>query len=160
MILVSACLMGIDAKYNGKNNINPLIIEYSSYGKFIPVCPEQLGGLSTPRFCAEILRGSGKDVVMGLCNVINSQGRDVTKEFLKGANEVIKITKLLPIKAAILKQNSPSCGSSFIYDGSFSKRLKEGEGVTAYLLRENNIPIFSEEDITKELLERLIFNDK
>ncbi|QCX33701.1 DUF523 domain-containing protein [Caloramator sp. E03] len=158
MILVSSCLLGLDTRYNGKNNSNDLLIEYSCYGKFIPICPEQLGGLSTPREPSEIIGGTGKDVMMGYCKILNCKGEDVTEQYVKGAKEVIKIIKMFPVKAAILKQKSPSCGSKRIYDGCFKGKIRDGEGVAAYILRENNIPIYSEEDINRELLEELIFN--
>lgn len=157
MILVSSCLLGLDTKYNGNSNANELLIEYCCYGKFIPVCPEQLGGLSTPRAASEIIGGCGEDVLKGRCRVMSDSGVDETKEYIKGAEEVIKIVKMFPVKAAILKQRSPSCGNKQIYDGTFSGRKIDGEGVTAALLRKHNIPVYSEEDITRELLEKLIF---
>jgi uncharacterized protein YbbK (DUF523 family) len=103
----------------------------------IPVCPEILGGLPTPREPAE---QKGK-------KVITKSGKDVTKYFEKGAKEVLKIAKILKIKKAILKQKSPSCGCGKIYDGTFSKRLIKGDGVTAKLLKKNGIEVFTEENI-------------
>lgn len=156
MILVSSCLLGLDTKYDGKNNIKELLIEYSRYGKFIPVCPEQLGGLSTPRVPSEIIGGSGEDVLKGLCRVLSDTGVDETQQYIKGAQEVIKLVKIFPVKAAILKQRSPSCGSAQIYDGTFSGKIRNGTGVTAVLLKEYGIPVYSEENINRDVLERLI----
>jgi uncharacterized protein YbbK (DUF523 family) len=149
--------MGLDTKYDGKSNANELIIEYCSFGKFIPVCPEQLGGLSTPRACSEIIGGSGEDVLAGRVRISSDKGVDETKEYIKGAREVIKIAHLFNVNAAILKQRSPSCGCRQIYDGTFSGRKIDGQGVTAALLKEYNIPVYSEEEITRELLDKLLF---
>lgn len=137
MILISACLCGCDCKYNGGNNADERCIEMLKSGNAIPVCPEQLGGLNTPRIPAEIVGDK----------VISKSGADVTKEFLKGANETLKLAKLLNIKKAILKEKSPSCGSRYIYDGSFKGKKIKGEGLTTKILRENGIEVISENDI-------------
>lgn len=125
-------------------------------GKFIPACPEQLGGLSTPRPPAEIVVGSGEDVLNGKTKVITISGEDITMQFIKGAEETLKITNAFPIKAAILKERSPSCGVHQIYDGSFNNILKKGQGLTTAILKKENIPVYSEEELTKELLEELL----
>jgi uncharacterized protein YbbK (DUF523 family) len=156
LILVSSCLLGLDTKYSGSSNTNELIKEYCRHGKFIPVCPEQLGGLSTPRAASEIINGSGDEVLYGTCRVITSQGIDETREYIKGAEEVIKLLDLFSISAAILKQRSPSCASKQVYDGTFSGKVRNGQGVTAALLGKYNIPVYSEEEVTRELLEKLI----
>ncbi|MGQ4832910.1 MAG: DUF523 domain-containing protein [Candidatus Asgardarchaeia archaeon] len=148
MIMVSACLLGINCKYNGGSNYNEKVIELLKKGIFlVPVCPEQLGGLPTPREPAEIINGDGKEVIIGNARVVTKTGSDVTQEFLKGAQETLKIAKLLNIKTAILKAKSPSCGKGYIYDGSFSHKLKNGDGVTVALLRKNGIKVFSEDEI-------------
>ena len=116
MIIVSACLTGINCRYDGKNNLNEKIIKLVQNGDAIPICPEQLGGLTTPRTPAEI---SGN-------KVITRSGNDVTIQFQKGAIETLKIAKLLNCKTAIFKENSPSCGSKNIYDGTFSDNLIKG----------------------------------
>ena len=144
MIIVSACLLGLNTKYDGKTNAHTLIQKYSSLGRFIPVCPEQLGGLSTPRVPVEIVDGTGLDVLRGICPVRGEQGEVVTTEFIIGAKEVIKIVEMVTVSAAILKERSPSCGVNYIYDGSFSHRIKSGQGVMAALFKEHNIPIYSE----------------
>ena len=120
MILVSACLLGINCKYNGDNNKNEKVAEYLKDKQFIMVCPEQLGGLSTPRDPSEIIRLDGNAVIEGKTSVINNKRLDVTKKFKQGAMETLKIADLYGCKKAILKEGSPSCGSSLIYDGTFT----------------------------------------
>ncbi|MDR3542471.1 MAG: DUF523 domain-containing protein [Desulfosporosinus sp.] len=156
MIIISACLLGLNTKYDGSTNAQALLQKYSAAGKFIPVCPEQLGGLSTPRVPVEIIGGTGQDVLRGRCEVQGKQGEVVTSEFIQGANEVIKIVEMVKVTAAILKERSPSCGVNYIYDGNFSHQIKSGQGVTAALLREHKIPIYSEEDLTEEMLIALL----
>lgn len=146
-MLVSACLLGINCKYNGKNNRNPEVLELSKEVNLIPVCPEQLGGLSTPRDRAEIEGGDGREVVEGKVGVFSEKGKEVTSCFVKGAWETLRIAQLLGVKEALLKSRSPSCGSSYIYDGSFTGNLKEGQGVTAALLKKNGFRVLSEEEL-------------
>ncbi len=137
MRLCSACLLGLKCRYNAEVKPNEKVLGISRTEVLIPVCPEQLGGLETPRDPAE-QKGD---------KVFSVKGEDVTKQFENGANEVLKLAKLFGIKEAILKQRSPSCGSGTVYDGSFSKKLIDGEGVTAALLKKNGIKVISEEDI-------------
>ena len=134
MIIVSACLAGINCRYDGKNNFNKKIAKLVQNGSAIPICPEQLGGLPTPRIPAEILGNK----------VITKHGNDVTQQFEKGAKETLKIAQLINCKTAILKENSPSCGSKNIYDGTFSNHLKNGDGIATRLLRQNGIIIYTE----------------
>ncbi len=147
MILVSACLLGINCKYNGNNNENTEVLDYLKDKNFILICPEQLGGLSTPRLPSEITHGDGYNVLNGNALVLNNQKKDVTYNFLKGAEEALKIAKLYNIEEAILKEGSPSCGSKYIYDGSFSGNKTNGVGVTTALLRKNDIKVKSESEI-------------
>lgn len=142
MKLVSACLLGINCKYDGKNNRNEKIIRLLETGEIlIPVCPEQLGGLGTPRLPSQKLGG-------GVYAKINEDAvQDVTACFKKGAEEVLKIAKLFGVKEAILKQRSPSCGSGKIYDGHFSGTVIEGDGITTTLLKKNGIKVISEEEL-------------
>jgi len=147
MKLCSACLLGIKCRYNGKGKPNKKLVALAKKELLIPVCPEQLGGQPTPRSNAEIKNGSGKDVLRGRAKVSEDNGQDVTKYFINGAKEVLKIAELYNIKTAILKQRSPSCGSGKIYDGTFSKNLISGDGVTASLLKQKGIKIISEEEI-------------
>lgn len=138
-ILVSACLLGVACRYDGKSKGIEKIIELSKKYNLIPVCPEQLGGLPTPRVPSEKLKDK----------VINSEGIDVTVEYKKGTEEALRLAKIFNCPLAVLKAKSPSCGCGKIYDGSFSKRLIEGNGVTAQLLLENGIEVITEEEIDK-----------
>jgi uncharacterized protein YbbK (DUF523 family) len=140
MKIVSACLAGIKCRYDGTAKPNKKVIDLIKKGKAIPICPEQLGGLSTPRIPAETI---GK-------KVINKKGRDVTSYFVKGAKEALKIAKMARCKEAILKSKSPSCGVNQIYDGSFSGKLKKGDGVFTKLLKRNKIKCITEEGIIKK----------
>ena len=132
-ILISACLIGLNCKYNGGNNENSKLVELMKEKDLIPICPEQLGGLKTPRVSAE--RKQEK--------VITKEGVDVTKEYQKGAEEVLNLAKKLNIKKAILKSRSPSCGIDEIYDGTFSHTLIKRDGVAAELLKKNGIEVIS-----------------
>lgn len=138
--IVSACLAGIDCNYKGESRPCEKIIQLVEEGKAIPLCPEKLGGLPTPRSPAE-----QKDD-----RVITDEGEDVTEEFKKGAEEVLKTAKLIKCKEAILKAKSPSCGSKRIYDGTFTGKLIEGEGITAKLLRKNGIKVKNEKEIDQD----------
>ena len=135
-ILVSACLLGVCCRYDGKTKPSESIIALSKEHQLIPVCPEQLGGLSTPRPPAE---RQGDEIR-------RQDGGDVTAEYKKGAQEAARLYDLLQCDCAILKSRSPSCGSGVIYDGSFSGAFREGDGVTAQLLKEKGIPVFSDEE--------------
>lgn len=148
MILVSACLCGINCRYDGDTNADEKVIKLWKEGKAIMVCPEQLGGLTTPRPPKEIIDGSGKDVLDGNGKVVGKEdGDDATYQFLRGAEEALRIAKELNIKTAILKAKSPSCGKGIIYDGTFSGVKKEGNGVTAELLIRNGIAVYTENEI-------------
>lgn len=152
MIIASACLCGINCKYNGKNNLNDAIAELFRQGKIIPVCPEQLGGLTTPREVKEITGGTGAEVLQGTAKVISPNNFDSTEQFIRGAYETLNIAKNANIKVAVLKAKSPSCGVKKIYDGTFSGSLVDGNGVTAELLIRNGIKVFNENDNYKNAL--------
>lgn len=156
MMIVSACLCGINCKYDGGNNLDERIRELLRQGKAVPVCPEQLGGQSTPRFAHEIDENStGADVLDGRGRVIGTDpADDVTREFLKGAYETLNIAKECDAKVAVLKARSPSCGCGRIYDGTFSGNKKDGNGVTAELLIRNGIKVFTEEQIDEVLAQK------
>jgi len=156
MIMVSACLAGINCKYDGGNNLIPWIRDLVADGKAIPVCPEQLGGLPTPREPAEIAGGFGGDILEGKARVTTCSGEDVSAAFLRGAVEVLNLARLVGAACAILKERSPSCGSGWIYDGSFTHTPVPGQGVTAALLKENGIPVYSEETVSEEIIGRLL----
>ena len=147
MILVSACLVGINCKYNGNNNKNDEVIEYLRDKQFIIICPEQLGGMSTPREPSEIVRLDGEAVIKGQTNVISDKRLDVTKKFKKGAQESLKIAQIYNCKEAILKEGSPSCGSNYIYDGTFSGKKIDGVIVTTKVLRSKVIKVMSEKEL-------------
>lgn len=148
MKLISACLLGKRCTWDSRNKYkNDRAIELSRVEALIPVCPEQLGGLATPRAPQEIQGGTGEDVLDGKCKVLNKNRENVTKEFIRGAEETLKIVRQLNIKEFIGKSKSPSCGCGQIYDGTFSGRLIDADGVTTALLRRNGIRITPEEDL-------------
>lgn len=134
MRLCSACLMGINCTHDATNNLNEAIFNLARKEALIPVCPEQLGGLPTPREPSEQKGG----------RVITESGKDVTENFVKGATEVLKIARLFGIKKAILKQRSPSCGCGQIYEGTFSGTIVPGDGITTALLKKEGIEVISE----------------
>lgn len=146
MILVSACLIGHDVKYNGANNKNQKLIQWIEENEVVPVCPEVLGGLSIPREPAEIVGGDGEDVLNGKASVKTKSGRDVTGLFIQGANETLQIAQRVGAKVVVLKENSPSCGSTTIYSGDFNHNKIAGIGVTVALLKRNGIEVFSEDN--------------
>ncbi|QCD45261.1 DUF523 domain-containing protein [Campylobacter mucosalis] len=143
-ILISACLLGKNCKYNGLNNQTDEVAKeceiLSNTFELIAVCPEELGGLDTPREPAEIL---DEKVITEFSKL------DVTKEFLKGAKKCVNIAKQNSVNIAVLKAKSPSCGSGYIYDGSFSKTLIKKDGLTAKALKENGVKIYTENEICK-----------
>jgi uncharacterized protein YbbK (DUF523 family) len=137
MIIVSACLAGITCRYDGAAKPCEAVIRLVAEGQAVPLCPEQLGGLPTPRPPAEII-GS---------RVIRKDGVDVTAQFTRGALEALKLARLVGAKTAILKSRSPSCGFGKIYDGSFTGRLAEGSGLFAELCKQAGIDVKTEEEI-------------
>lgn len=137
MKLCSACLLSIKCRYDGKSKSNEKVIKLLKKEVLIPVCPEQLGGLTTPREPTEQRNKK----------VFTKSGKDVSKNFIEGARQVLKIAELYGIRKAVLKQKSPSCGCGKIYDGTFSGKVIKGDGVTAALLKKSGIKIISEEDL-------------
>lgn len=135
MLLVSACLAGMPCRWDCAAKTNERVVKLIAKGLAIPVCPEQLGGLTTPREPSEIRQD----------RVVSKSGEDVTAQFARGADIVVEIAKRYACTEAILKSKSPSCGSGRIYDGSFSGRLIEGDGVAAAALKANGIAVYSEE---------------
>ncbi len=142
-ILISACLLGEHCRYDGKEEKNPLVDELNKYFDLVPFCPEVEGGLPTPRIPSEIKSG----------RVYNKKGENVTKQFNLGAEKALQLCRFLNIHICILKDKSPSCGVYEIYDGTFSGKLKKGQGVTAALLSSLDYWVMSEEDIP-ELIEK------
>lgn len=151
MYLISSCLCGVNCKYSGGNNLNTKCLELLKEGKAILVCPEQLGGLPTPRTPAEI-KGNSEGVLKGNDKIITKENLDVTKEFLKGAYETLHIAKLSNINKAILKEGSPSCGVNYVYDGNFNGTKIKGKGLTATILEKNGIDVISDIDLEGEEL--------
>lgn len=144
--LVSACLAGLRCRFDGDSSPLPEIEDLVRGGLALPVCPEQLGGLPTPRSRAEIVGGTGKDVLEGRARVIDSRGRDVTDNFLRGAEEAWKLARLAGAKRAFLKDKSPSCGVTAIHAGSFRGELRSGPGVTAALLESRGLAVLPERE--------------
>jgi uncharacterized protein YbbK (DUF523 family) len=138
MVLISGCLVGLDCRHDGTSEKNDPILESLRGISLVPVCPEQLGGLPTPRPRAEIVGGDGHDVLARRARVIDETGRDVTSSFVKGANETLKLTQFLGIKVAYLKGKSPSCGLGSIWSKG---QLVRGDGVCTALLSKNGIKI-------------------
>ena len=138
-ILVSACLLGKNCKYNGGNNLNLSVLDFIEGHEVIGICPEQLGGLSTPRLPAEIVAGV----------VTNKEGISVDAEFRKGAQEALAAALENKVDLAILQSRSPSCGVKEIYDGSFSGKKIKGQGVFAKLLSAHGIKVLDAEDIAE-----------
>ena len=141
MILVSACLIGMVCRYDGLVKADEKVIRYIRDKWWIPVCPEQMGGLATPREQAEIVGN----------RILSLGGKDVTEAFEKGARETLKLVKMARVTKAVLKARSPSCGCGMIYDGTFSGILRPGSGKTAQVLMENGIRVISEEMIEKDV---------
>lgn len=136
-LLISSCLVGNNTKYNGKNNYLPLIEKLKDKYNLIVICPEVMGGLSIPRDPSEI-KGD---------KVISNKGNDVTKEYNLGAKKALELAKKYNCKKALLMEKSPSCGVKKIYDGTFSKNLIDGMGITTKLLYENKIDVYSKDEI-------------
>jgi len=150
-VLVSACLIGKNVRYNGriKHHESNMLAVWKLQGRLVPFCAEVAGGLPVPRPCSEILCHDGSTVLHGHTRIMNIKGKDVTQYFVTGAQKALELARLHKTKLAILKDGSPSCGSTYIYDGSFSGVKKPGKGVTTVLLQENNIRVFSEGEIPK-----------
>ena len=138
-ILVSACLLGLCCRYDGKEKADERVLRLLERDdiQLVPVCPEQLGGMETPRLPSE-RRGE---------TVVNSAGKDVTGHYEKGAAQALKTARLYGCKAAILKERSPSCGCGQIYDGTFTRTLIPGDGITAELFREQGIRVYGESSL-------------
>ena len=151
-LLVSACLLGRPVRYDGnaKTLHDSLLDRWMQEGRVVPVCPELLAGLPTPRPPAEIAREeSGAAVLRGTASIIEASGEDVTATYVAGARAALELAVREGCRFALLTDGSPSCGSSFIYDGSFTGRRHAGEGVAAALLREHGIQVFSPHQISQ-----------
>lgn len=144
--MVSSCLAGMKVRYNGTDCLDEKIQKLLNENQAIAVCPELLGGFSTPREPAEIVGGDGEDVLAGTAKVVNESGTDVTELYLKGAYITLEKAQEVSATMVVLKENSPSCGSTMIYNGEFKGKKIAGNGVTAALLRKNGIEVTSEEN--------------
>lgn len=146
-ILISACLLGRKVRYDGKSATlaSDILNQWAKEGRLVPICPEVAGGLSVPRPAAEIIAGSGEDVLDLRARLTTKSGEDVTAEFVAGAKRALELARRQGVRMAILKARSPSCGSLQIYDGTFTGQKRAGQGVTAALLVRHGIAVFSEE---------------
>ena len=138
-ILISACLLGTCCRYDGASKGQPLVKALAEHHTLVPVCPEQLGGLPTPRPPAERQGGA----------VRTRSGIDVTDQYRRGAEETLRLCRLLGCEAAVLKERSPSCGSGTIYDGSFTGTVIPGDGVAAEKLRAAGVTLYGESELEK-----------
>ncbi|MEW9900560.1 DUF523 domain-containing protein [Chitinivorax sp. PXF-14] len=158
-ILVSACLLGANVRYNAIpcGAVAPILAQWLGEGRVVPVCPEVAGGLPTPRPAAEISGGDGRRVWLGQARVMTTAGDDVSRAFQAGAQAALALVRSHGIRIAVLKARSPSCGNAQIYDGSFSATRIDGMGVTAALLAEHGVAVFNEDELEQAdaLLRRL-----
>lgn len=144
LVLVSACLAGCACRYDGGANPNAEVATLVAEGRAIQVCPEEAGGLPTPRPPAEIVGGDGHDVLAGSAKVVTKAGQDVTQMYIDGAHRALEAAQAAGATRAILKSRSPSCGKGSIYDGTFSGSVLHGDGVTAALLSRHGIRVVTE----------------
>lgn len=149
-ILISACLLGQNVRYDGGTATvsNSLLDQWDSEERLVPICPEMAGGLPAPRPPAEIVDADTEGVMQAINIVRTRHGDDVTVFFLDGAKQALALARKHGISMAILKDGSPSCGSSLINEGSFSGRKASGQGITTYFLRQHGIRVFSEKRIS------------
>jgi uncharacterized protein YbbK (DUF523 family) len=159
-VLVSACLLGEKIRYDGsdKRCDDPILQRWLQEGRVVPVCPEVVGGLPTPRASAEIAEGAGGlEVLRQVGKVMDATGRDVSEQFKQGAGQALQLARSKGIRIAVLKEGSPSCGSGYTYDGSFTGKKVDQPGVTTARLREAGVRVFSEAQLRQadELLKLL-----
>ena len=148
-VLVSSCLLGKPVRYNGSDapSDKKILSEWQSKGRLVHYCPEISVGFPTPRPPAETVGGDGKMVLSGEAKVFEDTGADVTELFIEGARKAVEFAKQNEVKVAILTDGSPSCGSTYVYDGNFTGKTLPGKGVTAELMEQNGIKVFSENQI-------------
>lgn len=159
MILVSSCLLGNPVRYDGKTKAFALLEKYKGHPGIMPICPECAGKLAIPRPPAEIQKGTGADVWLERAAVKDKAGKNVTENFKNGALAYAELFRENNITAVILKERSPSCGVRHIYDGTFTGTAIDGQGVAAAFFQQFNVPLYSEEDLTEELLLQLLQQD-
>jgi uncharacterized protein YbbK (DUF523 family) len=150
-VLISSCLLGEPVRYHGGDALCPdeTVGRWRAEGRLVPLCPETAAGLPVPRPPAEIIGGDGAEVLRGKAYVGDSTGIDVTPAFLRGARAVLSAAHANGVRVAVLKDGSPSCGTTYIYDGSFRGQRDAGQGVTAALLSEAGIRVFSDHQIAE-----------
>lgn len=153
MILVSKCLTGAPCRYNGKGKPDQAVIDFlvtlTEGRDYILICPECDGGMIIPRLACEICGGTAADVLAGRASVQNSKGDDHTQEFIAGAKCAVQLAETHHATAALLKENSPSCGSHLIHDGQFGDGLIAGQGIAAHLLTKAGVACFAEDELEK-----------
>lgn len=153
MIVVSSCLAGLEVRYNATHRLNDKLKQLVDEKKAVTVCPEVLGGLPTPREPAEIVGGDGAAVLDGRARILDRKGTDVTAAYIEGAEKALDVVRKLDASLVVLKENSPSCGSSMIYNGEFSGVRIAGDGVTSALLKRHGYEVISEDDFMMRLEE-------
>lgn len=153
--LISACLAGQPVRYDGQHALQQTLKALLEQQRAVIICPEVSGGLATPRLAAEIVGGDGTDVLKGNAKVLDCAGTDVTQAFIEGAHHALKLAQLHQVTHVILKANSPSCGSNFIYDGSFTGQKIQGNGVTAALLKQHGFEVWTEHEFLEHLNQQL-----
>ena len=146
-ILVSACLLGTCCNHEGRASLRPRVQRLSPSARLVPICPEVVGGLATPRSAAEIVGGDGADVLSGSARVCTADGDDVTAAYVRGAAAAVELARATGATRAVLKARSPSCGAVDVYDGTFTRTLRSGEGVTAAALRAAGVEVVSDEEL-------------
>ena len=152
-LLVSACLLGNPVRYDGKSKAlaDDTLRQLQQAGRLVAFCPEMAGGLPVPRAPAEIIDGDGDAVISGQARVRTRDGADVSRQFIDGAERALQLCRDHDIHVAVLTESSPSCGSSQIYDGSFTRRAIETSGVTTALLRQHGVQVFSQFQLDEAL---------
>ena len=149
--LVSACLLGIRTTYKHSSCPQPHLIALAARGRVVPVCPEVAGGLPVPRSPAEIVGGDGRAVLAGHACVLTLNDDDVTAAFIAGAQVALSPAQRFGVTTAVMQPRSPSCGHCQIYDGSFSRRLVSGQGVTAALLTQHGVTVLSPDEFNRTI---------
>jgi uncharacterized protein YbbK (DUF523 family) len=147
VVLVSACLLGTCCNHEGRGSARPRVQALTNSARLVPICPEVVGGLGTPRDAAEIVGGDGADVLAGTACVMTGTGVDVSAAYRRGAAAAVELARAVGATRAVLKARSPSCGADAVYDGTFTRTLDSGAGVTAAALRAAGIDVVSDEDL-------------
>lgn len=146
MIIVSACLAGVNCRYDGKNRENEIILKLISRKLAVPLCPEVLGGRLVPRVACEITGGTAEQVLAGTAKVKDENGLDVTGEILDGVKIFMNAVKRMEVEAVILKTKSPTCGKGKVHDGSFTGKMIDGNGVLTAALLKEGVKVYTEDD--------------